>query len=63
MKPFTDMAPDTWARIAKLPDERRDRVLERSCILIAEGLPPQAADERALLEEAGLTTQQRMVGT
>lgn len=62
--PYSDMAVDTWLRIAKLPDEKRDRVLERAAIPIFDaGLSPAEADERALLEEAGLSTQRRMVGT
>jgi len=58
------MTAETWARIGKLRPDVRDRVLERAAILIYEaGLHPADADERALLEEAGEATQQRMVGT
>jgi hypothetical protein len=58
-----DMAAAAWDRIAKLPVDTRDRVLERAAILIFEaGLSPETADERALAEEAGVYTQRRLGG-
>ena len=56
------MGPDVWARIGKLRADVRDRVLERAAILIAEGIPPNVADERALSEEAGVSIQQSIGG-
>ncbi len=52
------MNADVWTRIGRLPFEKRDRVLERAAILIAEGIPASVADERALAEEAGIAMQQ-----
>jgi hypothetical protein len=58
-----DMAAVVWDRIAKLPSDTRDRVLERAAILIFEaGLSPHVADERALAEEARIFTQQTIGG-
>lgn len=62
MKP-ANMASSTWERISKLPTDTRDRVLERAAILITHaGLSPADADERALAEEAGVSTQRPMFG-
>jgi hypothetical protein len=57
------VTPAVSAKLAKLPDEVRDRVLERAAILITHaGMAPDDADERALLLEAGIATQ-RELGT
>jgi len=58
------MGAEAWARIAKLPDERRDRVLERACLIYYGGAAKTLAeaDEMALAAE-GIHVQQRMVGT
>lgn len=57
------MTKSNWERIAKLPHERRYRVLERAAILIFQaGLTPAEADERALSEEAGVSTQRSLLG-
>lgn len=62
MKSPYGMAPDAMVRIGKLRSEVRDRVLERSAILIFDaGLSPHEADERALAEEAGVATQRELV--
>ena len=62
MRP-ADMSRSTWERIAKLPIDTRDRVLERAAILITHaGHSPADADERALAEEAGVSTQRPMFG-
>lgn len=46
------MALALWTRISKLPTDLRDRVLERSAILIFEaGVDPAVADEAALVLE------------
>ncbi len=51
-----------WDRILALPSDRRDRAIERSCILIYEaGYPPDEADEMALAAE-GVRTQQTFAG-
>lgn len=58
----SDMSKATWERVAKLPPDKRDRVLERSAILIYQGgLAPEDADERALAEEGGVPTQRTLV--
>lgn len=62
-RPYTDMAPATWERIARLSLGMRDRVIERAAILIHDaGLTPAEADERALAEEAGVHAQQTIGG-
>lgn len=48
-------------RTAKLRADVRDRVIERAAILIADGMDPAEADERALAEEAGVATQRKLV--
>ncbi len=58
----TDMVSPVWERIARLPPDTRDRVLERAAIKIADGTPPHVADQEALAEETGVGVQQSLGG-
>lgn len=46
------MTPEHWARLQKLTDEQRDRVLERATLIFCgnPGMSWKDADEAALLE-------------
>lgn len=59
-----EMAERHWRKLLTLTDDKRGRVLERASLLheYVPGMSWEEADERALLEEAGVATQ-RELGT